>query len=78
MRIYIYSIFFSRDYNRDRYGGRNSLEEIRQAAGAVGRLSADRGGMQWLGLPALDAATGDQPDKFPHPYRLDAAHIDSR
>ena len=66
------------DYNRDRYGGKKSLEEIRQMVGAVGRLFVDRGGMQWLGLPALDAATGDQPDKFPHPYRIDAAHIDSR
>ena len=44
----------------------------------MGRLSADRGGMRWFRLPALDAATGDQPDKFPHPYRIDAAHIDSR
>jgi hypothetical protein len=33
--------------------------------------------MQWLGLPALDAAASDQPDKFPHPHRIDAAHIDS-
>ena len=66
------------DYNRDRYGGKKSLEEIRQMVGAMGRLFVDRSGMRWFGLPALDAATGDQPDKFPHPYRIDVAHIDSR
>ena len=66
------------DYNRDRYGGKKSLEEIRQMVGAMGRLFVDLGGMQWFGLPALDAAAGDQPGEFPYPDRIHAAHADSR
>ena len=48
--------------------------------GACSSNSADYtvGICQLAPHPALDAATGDQPDKFPHPYRIDAAHIDSR
>ena len=59
-------------------GGRKSLEKIRQAAGAMGGLSADRGGMWRRGIPALDAAAGDKSGEFPHPDRIDAAHPDSR
>ena len=50
------------------------MEEIHQAIEALGGQTIELPGSLWHGIDSVDAAAGDEPCEFPHPYRLDAAH----
>ena len=51
------------------------MEEILQTIESLGRQAIELPGSLWHGIDSVDAATGDKLYQFPHPYRLDAAHI---